>query len=54
MSSFSGENAEVMPVVWELQVEPKEGIHIGEDLWMAMYIKTCIYAKDPVIHMSKL
>jgi len=34
----SGENAEVMPAQWEFQVGPTEGIHMGDDLWMARYI----------------
>jgi len=34
----SGENAEVMPAQWEFQVGPTEGIHMGDDLWVARYI----------------
>ena len=34
----SGTNAEVMPAQWEFQVGPTEGIHMGDDLWMARYI----------------
>ena len=33
-----GENAEVMPAQWEFQVGPTEGIHMGDDLWVARYI----------------
>jgi len=35
---ISGENAEVMPAQWEFQVGPTEGIHMGDDLWVARYI----------------
>merc|ERR1739848_95232 len=34
----SGENAEVMPAQWECQVGPTEGIHMGDDLWVARYL----------------
>ena len=34
----SGENAEVMPAQWEFQVGPTEGIHMGDDLWVARYL----------------
>ena len=34
----SGTNAEVMPAQWEFQVGPTEGIHMGDDLWVARYI----------------
>ena len=29
---------QVMPAQWEFQVGPTEGIHMGDDLWMARYI----------------
>ena len=27
-----------MPAQWEFQVGPTEGIHMGDDLWVARYI----------------
>jgi len=35
---ISGTNAEVMPAQWEFQVGPTEGIHMGDDLWVARYL----------------
>ena len=29
---------QVMPAQWEFQVGPTEGIHMGDDLWVARYI----------------
>ncbi|KAB0345344.1 hypothetical protein FD754_022270 [Muntiacus muntjak] len=33
-----GRNAEVMPVQWEFQIGPCEGINIGDHLWVACFI----------------
>ncbi|KAL0280500.1 UNVERIFIED_CONTAM: hypothetical protein PYX00_001770 [Menopon gallinae] len=35
---IAGTNAEVMPSQWEFQVGPTEGIHAGDELWMARYL----------------
>ena len=29
---------QVMPAQWEFQVGPTEGIHMGDDLWVARYV----------------
>uniref|UniRef100_A0A6C0J5D3 glutamine synthetase n=1 Tax=viral metagenome TaxID=1070528 RepID=A0A6C0J5D3_9ZZZZ len=36
--NISGINAEVAPGQWEFQVGPVEGIHAGDQLWMARYL----------------
>ncbi|KAK6627150.1 hypothetical protein RUM44_009627 [Polyplax serrata] len=36
--NIAGTNAEVMPSQWEFQVGPTEGIHAGDELWVARYI----------------
>ncbi|KAI0799316.1 glutamine synthetase-like protein [Xylaria sp. FL0064] len=36
--TISGTNAEVMPAQWEFQVGPVEGIHLGDQLWMARFL----------------
>lgn len=36
--NIAGTNAEVMPSQWEFQVGPTEGVHAGDELWVARYL----------------